>query len=36
MAVAEIIRKLYFNSFVRIPVKFILSFWFFKIGYDYY
>jgi hypothetical protein len=29
------LQKLYFNDWVRIPVKFVLSFLAIKIGYDY-
>ena len=36
MTAMDVIRRLYFMSYVRIPVKFVLSFWVFKIGYDYY
>lgn len=32
----DLIRKLYFNSWVRIPIKFIIVFSSIKIGYDYY
>lgn len=32
----DLIRRLYFNSWVRIPIKFVITFFSIKIGYDYY
>lgn len=34
--VSDLVRRLYFNDWVRIPVKFVFTFMLMKVGYDYY
>ena len=32
----NMLQKMYFNDWIRIPVKFILTFFVLKVGYDYH
>lgn len=32
----DLVRKIYFNSWIRIPIKFVLVFSALKISYDYF